>query len=51
MNKILSLLKAAGHALETPGDFNAEEMQQLKSDIGQCLADLEKENMTGLTGC
>ncbi len=48
MKKIIEALKAAGHALETPGDFTPEELQQVKADVGQVLAELETETMTGL---
>ena len=48
MKAIIELFKAAGHALETPGDFTPEELDQLKADIGQALAGLETDTMTGL---
>lgn len=39
--KSVELLKTATHALETPGDFTAEELELLKGDLGRFLAHQE----------
>lgn len=37
----LELLALAAHALETPGDFTPEEMENVKGDVGAFLAGIE----------
>ena len=40
-DRLLDLLNAAAHALESPGDFTPDELHDLISDLGQTLAAVE----------